>query len=613
MAQDGSSSVAATASAMVPTMPPAAAAPRFERLPDPRVERRRQRQFFHLRVPALKPSQVSSVLTPELIAALSMRPKVRTLDASRCIRRALCELLRVSSVDEGAPLLDLASGAQLLAPTPGTVLARTGAPLDSFFYVLRGSLESHSLKAGSAVPVVSRHVAGSGLCMEAMLEADPLSSPFDLCVPNISSSNGGATVTTAATTTTINTAATATDATTATDNDMSAAATLLLVLPRQVVLDCDHAEKCRVVATTFPELDPSRIPWVAGLLDWCVRAGPSVPIFRQGDIGDTLHLLLHGTADVLQTRHLPSTHCDNTGEGGGRRGGRDVGGNGGSGRNSLPATVCIERLRPPAYFGEIALLNRGRQPVSVVTVGPVSTYAMSFSNFVEAFETIDGFVLRKRLLAGLDRYPSGAAVARAYLRDARQQHHREYTRAEVQDAAVVARDVLARSRVHGDRVPPLVRPDIPREPRLPDSPPPPRKGAAAEEYLKAEVPLSAPDSLLKWDDNRATTGACGTDAGIPGSAGDDKQHSQHIVVAPEDFLSMLYPVLEGMRPDLMDTFSDATVNPDALLKRVLRRAGHLSRKRMLHLMDQLEAAGWDWRAAVIDAATSATSVEREVL
>jgi len=91
-------------------------------------------------------------------------------------------------------------------------------------------------------------------------------------------------------------------------------------------------------------------------------------IFHQGDAGDSLHIIASGAVKIV----LPSAEGDE---------------------------AIIATLRPPDFFGELALLDNQPRSATATAVEPTATLALSRSNFLELVNAHDQ--LRDALLAAL--------------------------------------------------------------------------------------------------------------------------------------------------------------------------------------------------------------------
>ncbi len=91
-------------------------------------------------------------------------------------------------------------------------------------------------------------------------------------------------------------------------------------------------------------------------------------IFHQGDAGDSLHIIASGSVKIV----LPSTEGDE---------------------------AIIATLRPPDFFGELALLDNDTRSASATAVEPTETLALSRSVFLELLNAHDA--LRDALFSAL--------------------------------------------------------------------------------------------------------------------------------------------------------------------------------------------------------------------
>ncbi len=91
-------------------------------------------------------------------------------------------------------------------------------------------------------------------------------------------------------------------------------------------------------------------------------------IFHQGDAGDSLHIIASGSVKIV----LPSTEGDE---------------------------AIIATLRPPDFFGELALLDNQPRSATATAVEPTETLALSRSVFLELVNEHDE--LRDALLSAL--------------------------------------------------------------------------------------------------------------------------------------------------------------------------------------------------------------------
>ena len=91
-------------------------------------------------------------------------------------------------------------------------------------------------------------------------------------------------------------------------------------------------------------------------------------IFHQGDAGDSLHIIASGSVKIV----LPSAEGDE---------------------------AIIATLRPPDFFGELALLDGQPRSATATAVDPVETLALSRSTFLELLNA--HIELRDALLSAL--------------------------------------------------------------------------------------------------------------------------------------------------------------------------------------------------------------------
>jgi CRP-like cAMP-binding protein len=91
-------------------------------------------------------------------------------------------------------------------------------------------------------------------------------------------------------------------------------------------------------------------------------------IFHQGDAGDSLHIIASGSVKIV----LPSTEGDE---------------------------AIIATLRPPDFFGELALLDNQARSATATAVEPTETLALSRSVFLELLNAHDA--LRDALFSAL--------------------------------------------------------------------------------------------------------------------------------------------------------------------------------------------------------------------
>lgn len=131
----------------------------------------------------------------------------------------------------------------------------------------------------------------------------------------------------------------------------------------------------------FENLTPEKIQRIMGVLRKVVFPANAV-IMREGDIGDTMYIILEGTVEIAKSLVIEDTDDD-------------------SGKNKV-----FTRLdgKQRAVFGEIVLLEELRRTASVKAVTNCVMYEMKKDDFLKVAE--EDYELGYRMLLNLGRIVS---------------------------------------------------------------------------------------------------------------------------------------------------------------------------------------------------------------